>query len=75
MKKKQEIDDIPYCPVFHPTKTEFQDFQTYLEKVVKGIGSIPIFKVSTLTFITRHVFFDFFSKLQNVRLCVIISDH
>ena len=46
MKIKQEMQTIPKCPVFTPSQTEFADFQGYLEKVVKTLGSIPIFKVS-----------------------------
>lgn len=46
MKNKVEVSTIPKCPVFTPSQHEFADFQGYLEKVVKSLGSIPIFKVS-----------------------------
>ena len=40
------MGQVPYCPVFRPTKEEFKDFQIYLEKCVKQAGNAAIFKVS-----------------------------
>ena len=28
-------EDIPFCPVFHPTEEEFNDFASYVEFCVK----------------------------------------
>jgi len=44
------FDCIKTCPVFHPTAEEFVDFEGYLNKCVKQIGTIGLFKVREIRF-------------------------
>ena len=41
----KDLTLIPECPVFYPTYKEFSDFQKYLEKCEKTLGTEPIYKV------------------------------
>jgi hypothetical protein len=41
----KDLTQIPECPVFYPTYKEFSDFQKYLEKCEKTLGTEPIYKV------------------------------
>ncbi len=48
---KQNVEGKSYinikeCPIFRPTTEEFRDFSGYLDKCVKSIGNIGLFKVS-----------------------------
>lgn len=39
------LEDIPFCEVYNPTTSEFQDFQSYVEKISK-INKTGIVKVN-----------------------------
>lgn len=58
-----ESDMIPFCPVLHPTKKEFNDFKKYIEKIEKSYSSdYGMVKVYTLSFIYNNNSFLYFSS-------------